>query len=66
MRTWQLQEAKSQFSRVIQLAISDSPQLITRNGKAVAYIISTEAYEDSRKPSIRETLMSRPHKDIDL
>lgn len=66
MRTWQLQEAKSHFSRVIELAITDSPQLITRNGKPVAYIISTETFEDSLKPSIKSTLLNQPHKDADI
>lgn len=66
MRTWQLQEAKSQFSRVIELAISDSPQLITRNGKPVAYIISIDTFDDIQKPSIKSTLLNRPHKDVDI
>ena len=66
MRSWQLQEAKSQFSRVIELAITDSPQLITRNGKPVAYIISTEAFKDSLKPSIKSTLLNQPHNDVDI
>lgn len=66
MKSWQLQEAKSHFSRVIELAISDSPQLITRNGKPVAYIISTEAYENSQKPSIKSVLLNQPHKELDL
>ena len=66
MRSWQLQEAKSRFSHVIELAIADSPQLITRNGKPVAYIISTEAYEDLKKPSIKSTLLNQPHKDLNI
>ncbi len=66
MRTWQLQEAKSQFSRVIELAMSDSPQLITRNGKPVAYIISTDDFDDSLKPSIKSVLLNQPHKDVDI
>ena len=66
MKSWQLQEAKSQFSRVVELAISDSPQLITRNGRPVVYIISTNAYESCLKPSIKSTLLNQPHRDLDI
>lgn len=66
MGTWQLQEAKSKLSLVINLAVSESPQLITRNGKPVAYIVSAEDYEREHKPSMLEVLQSCPHKDIEL
>lgn len=66
MRTWQLQEAKSKFSQVINLAISEAPQLITRNGNHVAYIVSSETYEQKHSSSIKALLLSRPHKDIEL
>lgn len=66
MKTWQLQEAKSKFSQVINMAVSESPQLITRSGKPIAYIISAEEYEKNHKPSIIELLLSRPHKEIEL
>lgn len=64
MRTWQLQEAKSKFSQVINLAIEESPQLITRSGKPVAYIVSAETYEKEHKPTILEVLLSSPHKKL--
>lgn len=66
MRTWQLQEAKSKFSQVINLAVKESPQLITKSGKPVAYIVSAENYEKEHKQSILDTLLSSPHKDIVL
>jgi antitoxin Phd len=66
MRTWQLQEAKSKFSQLIRLACTKSPQLVTKSGKAVAYVISAETYEKEHSSSIKKVLLSRPHKDIDL
>jgi len=66
MKRWQLQDAKSRFSQVVDLAISGSPQLITRHGKPVAYVISTESYEALRPPSIHEVMLNRPHKELDL
>lgn len=63
---WQLQEAKNKLSQVIDLAIKESPQLITKNGKEAVYIVSVEEYKKRNKPSILSTLLNRPHKDTDL
>ncbi len=41
---WQLQEAKSRLSELIQSA-QGSAQTITRHGRPVAVILSAEAYE---------------------
>ena len=66
MKTWQLQEAKSKLSQVINLAVSESPQLITRSGKPIAYIVSAETYDSEHQQSFLELLLSRPHKEIEL
>jgi len=66
MRTWQLQEAKSKFSQVINLAISESPQRVTKSGKVVAYIVSAEIYEKDHAPSLKKILLSRPHKETEV
>lgn len=66
MRTWQLQDAKSKLSQVINLAVSESPQRITRSGKPVAYIVSAEEYEKAHKQSLLDILQSYPHKEIEL
>jgi prevent-host-death family protein len=44
MSRWQLQEAKQQFSRVVDQARSDGAQIVTRNGKEVAVILGIEEY----------------------
>ena len=66
MKIWQLQEAKSKLSQVINMAVNESPQLITRNGKPIAYVVSAETYEKKHKSSILDVLLSSPHKDIEL
>lgn len=43
-RTWQVQEAKNKLSAVIEEAQAQGPQVITRHGKAVAIVLSVEAY----------------------
>jgi prevent-host-death family protein len=43
-RSWQLQEAKSRFSEVIDDALSDGPQVITRRGVETAVVLSFSDY----------------------
>jgi antitoxin Phd len=50
MNSWAVQDAKSQFSRVIDLAQTKGPQTITRHGKPVAVLISTKEFKSARKP----------------
>lgn len=42
--SWQLQEAKNRLSEVVQRAMSEGPQTITRHGKPAAIVISAEQY----------------------
>lgn len=51
MRTWQLQEAKSKFSQVVDEALEGDPQIITRHGQEVAVVLSLAEY--------RQLLVSR-------
>jgi prevent-host-death family protein len=45
---WQLQEAKQQFSRVVERARTEGPQLVTRNGKEVAVLLDIDEYRRLR------------------
>jgi prevent-host-death family protein len=44
MTSWQLQEAKAQFSLVVKSAASDGPQEITVHGKLAAVVLSADEY----------------------
>ncbi|MGZ4334602.1 MAG: type II toxin-antitoxin system Phd/YefM family antitoxin [Gaiellaceae bacterium] len=44
MQKWQLQDAKQQFSRLVERARTDGPQLVTRNGKEVAVVLDVNEY----------------------
>ena len=50
--TWQLQEAKAKFSALIN-ASQKHPQVVTRHGEIVAYVVSADIYEGlaQHKPS---------------
>ena len=47
---WQLQDAKSKFSQVVNLATQQGPQIVTRHGKKVAVIVSFEEFQQSQHP----------------
>ena len=38
--TWQIKDARANFSTLIDKAISDGPQIVTRNGKKVAVVVA--------------------------
>jgi antitoxin Phd len=46
IRSWQLQEAKNKFSRVVENAVNDGPQIITKHGVEVAIVISYTEYQE--------------------
>ncbi|MCI5179390.1 MAG: type II toxin-antitoxin system Phd/YefM family antitoxin [Candidatus Electrothrix sp. AW3_4] len=51
---WQLQEAKNRFSRLVEQAQHNGPQIVTKHGRETVVIISADEY---RK-------LIRPEKDI--
>ncbi len=49
-RVWQLQEAKSRFSELVETVISKGAQTVTKHGKPAVVVISVEEYERSLAP----------------
>jgi antitoxin Phd len=48
MGKWQLQDAKSRFSELIDRALDEGPQVITRRGEETAVVMSAEEYKSLR------------------
>lgn len=44
MHTWQLQEAKSRFSELVDRSIAEGPQLVTRRGAEAVVVMAAPAY----------------------
>ncbi len=42
---WTLAEAKAKFSEIIERAISDGPQSITKRGRIVAMVVGAEEWQ---------------------
>ena len=43
-QVWQLQDAKNRFSRVVEQAIQQGPQIITRHGIEAVIVMSYQEY----------------------
>lgn len=65
---WQIQEAKNKLSEVINLAVKEGPQKITRHGKELAVLLSTKAYQrlQGRKQSLADFFQQSPLKGLSL
>jgi len=48
-RTWAVAEAKARFSEMIDRALADGPQTITRNGKQAVVVVSAEEWQRKSK-----------------
>ena len=66
--TWQVQEAKQKFSELLDRALDEGPQVVTRHGKEVAVLVDIERYreltgEKPKKMDFKEFLLSGPRWD---
>ena len=66
---WQLQDAKANFSQVVNRALEDGPQRITRHGRGAAVILSERDFERliaRKRGSLSEFLARSPLSEIVL
>ncbi len=59
---WQLQEAKQRFSQLVQRALDDGPQVVTRRGEPVVVIVAKQEFDRLRGPQqdFKDFLLSAP------
>ena len=50
-KTWQLLEAKNKLSELVERALRDGAQVITRRGKKVVVVIPFQEYEHMTRPT---------------
>jgi prevent-host-death family protein len=64
--TWQLQEAKNQFSLVVENALTEGPQTVTRHGEPAVVVVAASEFRKSkaRKKSILD--LFEPLRGIEL
>ena len=62
---WQLQEAKQRFSQLVNQALREGPQVVSRHGEEVVVVLSKAEYDRLKKPApdFTEFLLSMPKGD---
>ncbi len=62
MKIWQLQDAKNRFSEVVERALREGPQTVTRRGEPVVVVVGYGDYRKKARPkkSVVEVLRSCP------
>jgi antitoxin Phd len=65
MDKWQINEAKTRFSELIERARTEGPQTITRHGAERAVVLSIEDYRvlAAHKPDFKAHLLGGPKVD---
>jgi antitoxin Phd len=61
MGTWQLQEAKSRFSELVEQSLSNGPQWVTRRGEEAVVVLAAADYRRIQQgPSLVKVLQDAP------
>ena len=62
MHTWQLQEAKSRFSEVVDLSLNEGPQMVTRRCEEAVVILAADEYRrlSGLTPRLMDCLLNAP------
>ena len=58
---WQVQEAKARFSALLETALTQGPQVVTKRGVEAAVLVPIDQWrrlEKMAKPSLRELLLA--------
>jgi antitoxin Phd len=65
---WQLQDAKNRFSRLVDQALTEGPQIVTRRGREVVVVVSVDTYESliAKDDSFVSFMQSSPLGEVDL
>jgi prevent-host-death family protein len=67
-RAWSVADAKARLSELLDRAISDGPQAISRRGREIAVVVSIEEWHRKtvRSGSLAEFFAASPLRDSDL
>jgi len=67
-QSWTVAEAKAKFSEIIERAMSEGPQTITRNGRTAAVVVGAEEWQRKTKRvgNLAEFFAASPLRGSDL
>ena len=68
MTTWQIQEAKNNFSELIDKTLSEGPQTVTKHGTEVAVVMPIDQFRKLTAPKERlgDFLLNSPLRSSEL
>ena len=68
MREWSLQEAKNKFGLLVDEALTEGPQYVTRHDRRAVVVMAADEYQRTSKPSVpfKEFLRSLPLEGLNL
>lgn len=61
MQTWSVQDAKAQFSELLDACISEGPQMVTKRGAEAAVLVPVDVWrrlQKAARPSLKQLLLS--------
>lgn len=62
MHTWPLQDAKSRFSELVNVTLTEGPQLVTRRGEEAVVVLAAREYRriTGQDRGLIDTLLRAP------
>jgi antitoxin Phd len=60
MKTWQVEDAKTRFSELLEACLTDGPQVVTRRGVETAVLMPVDEWRQLQRrsqPSLKELLL---------
>ncbi len=69
MDRWPVHDAKARFSELLELCITDGPQIVTRRGTEAAVLVPIRDWQrlmSSTRPTLKELLLSEHARTDDL
>ena len=66
--SWRLRDARDRFSELVEKALTEGPQHVTRRGRPAVVVISEAEYRTLAEPrqSLADFLLSAPKVDIEI
>ncbi len=62
MKIWQVQEAKGRFSELVECAIKEGPQMVTRHGQEAVVVVAADEFRrlSGQAPRLLDCLLQAP------
>jgi antitoxin Phd len=67
MDRWKLQDAKARFSEVVERALCEGPQIVTRHGENAVVVVAYQDFvREQPQQNFKDFLTSIPSVDLDI